>query len=197
MFICISSDATFSCKYAVPFGGFESCETGNPFVLKSVSNMIPLKIILIASCPFAYTKYPNFDDGCWINVAICLLLNSTSGIQALLPLFHKYPNSISTNEVLATSFTGANGEKWIIDSSGRWGISAHGGNGSNGTMANEISLPQNTSDPSNLMIAVASALGTLIRGAMIVLLVFIGLYAIKGNKQSAAIQQLYTIEQPN
>ena len=72
MFICcISSDATFSRKYAVPFGGFESCETGNPFVLKSVSNMNSPENYP-RSCPFAYTKYPIiFDDGCWINAYAC------------------------------------------------------------------------------------------------------------------------------
>ena len=55
----------------VPFGGFESCETGNPFVLKSVSNMNSPENYP-HSCPFVYTKYPIiFDDGCWINAYAC------------------------------------------------------------------------------------------------------------------------------
>ena len=82
-----------------------------------------------------------------------------------------------------------NGEKWIIDSSGQWGISAHGGSGSSGTTANEISLPQNTSNPYDCS---CLSSGTLILGAMIVLLVFIGLYAIKGNKHRVQQYGNYT-----
>ena len=104
----------------IPFGGFESCETGNPFVLRSVGSMNSPENYP-HGCPLAYTKYPiTLDDGCWISV--CLFLNSTSGIQALLPPFYRYPNSLYTNEVLAT-FTGVNGEKWMKDPSGQWVIS--------------------------------------------------------------------------
>ena len=69
-----------------------------------------------------------------------------------------------------------------------------GGNGSNGTTADEMSPPQanTTSDRSNLMIAVASAFGTLVLGAMIVLLVFIGLYAVRGNKRRVQQYDNYT-----
>ena len=188
VFICVSSDAHYSPRYAVPFGGFESCETGNPFIFMSNSN-IKSPENYPHSCPLGYTKYPViFDDGCWINV--CLILNSTSGIQALLPPFHKYPNSVNTNEVLATTFTGAHGEKWIKDPSGQWVIS--GGNGSNGTTVNKTSPSKISSDPSNLVIAVASAFGTLVLGAVIVVLAFLGLYAVKGNKRRVQQYGNYT-----
>ena len=171
VFICVSRDKEHGSNYSAAFGGFESCETGNPYTLSTTKYQYspdewPHR------CPIGYTKYPvAFDNGCWINV--CMVFNPTNSIQALLPPFHNYPNSLA-NETLATTLTGANGIVWIKDPSGQWVT--------NDTAIGKMSSSNSgtLSDPFNLTIAAASAFGTLVLGAVIV---FIGLYAVRGGKR--------------
>ena len=176
-FICVSSDV-HGPHYATFFGGFESCEAGNPFIVLPDGDNIGIPKTNPHGYPLGFTKYPIiFDDGCGIYV--CLVLDSSTSIQALLPPFHNYPK-VSPRGVVANILIGVD-DVWKKDSNGQW---VNTGNGSNITTVNGASASSatNLSDLPSAVIAVTSVFITLILGAIVVF-AFIGLCAVKGTKR--------------
>ena len=119
--VCVSTDYEIALQYAVPFGGFETCQSGNPLAMETFNsdpNTWPHQ------CPHGYTSYfGGVEHGCDIN--ICIKSNAfNSGtynelLPPKLPPFHHHPsNPLNDSDLL--SFVGSDGNVWSRNMFGKW-----------------------------------------------------------------------------
>ena len=119
--LCVSTEYDAALEYAVPFGGFETCQTGNPLARKTFSsdpNTWPHQ------CPQGYTSYFGaVEHGCDINICIKSGAFKSPTYNKLLPPrlppFHVHSsNPLNDSEIL--SFAGNDGKIWTRDMFGQW-----------------------------------------------------------------------------
>ena len=119
--LCVSTEYDVALEYAVPFGGFETCQTGNPLARKTFSsdpNTWPHQ------CPQGYTSYFGaVEHGCDINICIKSGAFKSPTYNKLLPPrlppFHVHSlNPFNDSEIL--SFTGSDCKIWTRDMFGQW-----------------------------------------------------------------------------
>lgn len=129
--VCVSSDYEMGSRFAVPFGGFFSCQTGNPLagLLKGQSPGIlqdffyqgsPTKFPM--KCPTGYSQHKAYlSDGC--QILYCLQAGTLFGQQLApvkLPPFLRVPstNSSLPETILVSSDSS---QAWVkIRQSGSW-----------------------------------------------------------------------------
>ena len=110
--VCISTQLENADKYSIPFGGFISCESGNPLAGSS-SNLHP------KHCPRRYKKFlASVDEGCEINY--CAQMESDFASRPpKIPPFHSKPG-LKVNISQSMVIQGPYGELWIRDDQGHW-----------------------------------------------------------------------------
>ncbi|KAL8183603.1 UNVERIFIED_CONTAM: hypothetical protein K2H54_046845 [Gekko kuhli] len=129
--VCISSDYEMGSRFAVPFGGFFSCQTGNPLagLLKGQSPGILQDFFYQDSptefpmkCPTGYSQHKAYlSDGC--QILYCLQAGTLFGQQLApikLPPFLRVP---STNASLPETILVSTDDRqaWVkIRQSGSW-----------------------------------------------------------------------------
>lgn len=94
--VCTSDDYEFGYKYSVPFGGFSSCNQGNPLASISKSNQLTAKLELHGAkptCGDGYSQHPAaIDNNCLVHY--CVKANSfgrgEKEIPIVLPPFQNY-----------------------------------------------------------------------------------------------------------
>ena len=117
MFICISDDFEQGAKYAVPLGGFMSCEAGNPLALKgkgdgieALQNGVPSLNAFYRSsvpadwpkhCPKGFSKHLAYmDQECAINYCAKTGAFSGNGLPAVRrPPFVSQPAKIGLPKI--------------------------------------------------------------------------------------------------
>ena len=119
--VCVSTDYEKALQYAVSFGGFETCQSGNPLAMETFNsdpNTWPHQ------CPHGYTSYfGGVEHGCDINMCIkSNAMNSRAYNELLppkLPPFHHHPsNPLNDSDLL--SFVGSDGNVWTRNMFGKW-----------------------------------------------------------------------------
>ncbi|XP_054828236.1 macrophage-expressed gene 1 protein-like [Eublepharis macularius] len=129
--VCVSSDYEMGSRFAVPFGGFFSCQAGNPLagLLKGQSPGILQDFFYQGSpskypmkCPVGYSQHKAYlSDGC--QILYCLQAGALFGQQLApvrLPPFLRVPSSnASLPETILVSSDGS--QAWVkIHQSGIW-----------------------------------------------------------------------------
>ncbi|XP_046547688.1 macrophage-expressed gene 1 protein-like [Haliotis rubra] len=121
--ICISDDYELGAKYAVPFGGFYSCEAGNPLAPmrnqdNAQSSPQSLRSFFRATkawpkgCPYGYSQHLAHDDqGCQINY--CVKSGSLSSVD--LPRLRRPPFMPPPNVDRAQEYV-------VIDSKSKYSV---------------------------------------------------------------------------
>lgn len=192
--VCVSDDYERAYARSIPFGGFHSCESGNPLAADNISRKAWPR-----ECPLGYTQHlVTVEDGCEINYCVQLgAFASQSLLPPHLPPFHKQPKRKLNNsdpEILV----GANGGLWAKNSAGQWMNYVEPATFGSGLLwssigdstANDTTSPTDQGQragPSNAIVAVASVIATLVLGTIIAGVVFIGHRAFKktrGKKRS-------------
>ena len=119
--VCVSTEFELGFRYSVPFGGFETCHSGNPLskdTFSEDSSSWPHE------CPHGYTRYfGGVEHGCDINICVkkgTLALESYGLLQPpKLPPFHvHHPHELNDTESLA--FIGSDGNVWTRNWLGEW-----------------------------------------------------------------------------
>ena len=120
--ICVSTDYQLGYRYSVPFGGFETCLSGNPLARENFNedpNSWPHE------CPHGYTRYfGGVEHGCDINICVKSgALKSSSYNYTLfpprLPPFHTHP-LYEPNDTDSLTFLGSDGNVWTRNWLGEW-----------------------------------------------------------------------------
>lgn len=104
--VCISNDYKAGYKYSIPFGGFFSCNQGNPLasVTSTSQNNITLKNTAAKpTCGDGYTQHPaGIDNDCL--VSYCVKANSFGSeykeITIVLPPFQNYDEMFAEEAML-------------------------------------------------------------------------------------------------
>ena len=119
--MCVSTEFELGFRYSVPFGGFETCLSGNPLskdTFSEDSNSWPHE------CPHGYTRYfGGVEHGCDINICVqkgTLTLNTYGKLlPPRLPPFHiHHPSELNDTESL--TFIGSDGNEWTRNWLGEW-----------------------------------------------------------------------------
>ena len=119
--ICVSTEFELGFRYSVPFGGFETCLSGNPL---SRNTFIEDPRSWPHECPHGYTRYfGGVEHGCDINICVqkgTLKLNTYGKLHpARLPPFHvHHPSELNDTESL--TFIGSDGNVWSRNWLGEW-----------------------------------------------------------------------------
>ena len=184
--VCVSNDHERAYDRSVPFAGFQSCEKGNPLAASAASQ--DNEHAWPHECPVGYAQHlVSVENGCEINYCVQMGSFATKGLlPPHLPPFHKQPK-YKLNNSDTMILVGVNGGLWAKDSSGQWMNYAEPS-----TFSFDFWYPldpaendsnsansQPNSRPPNATVAVASVIGTLSLGIIIVLLVFVSHYAFK------------------
>ena len=119
--ICVSTEYELGLQYAIPFGGFETCQSGNPLATETFTSdphQWP------HGCPQGYTRYFSaVENSCEINLCIKTgTFKSTSYnelLQPRLPPFHVH-TSVELNDTDLLSFIGSDGNVWTRNWFGDW-----------------------------------------------------------------------------
>ncbi|XP_061295667.1 macrophage-expressed gene 1 protein-like [Bos javanicus] len=132
--VCVSSDWELGVAHAVPFGGFFSCQVGNPLAaqargqgsefLKEVFNL-SVTVDHPMTCPAGYSQHPAYlSSGC--QILYCLragfLLNPQQ-LMIRLPPFAARPSLLGNSSGLGVSvLVDASGQRaWVkLQGSSRW-----------------------------------------------------------------------------
>ena len=116
--VCVSDDYERAYAASIPFGGFKSCEMGNPLAAtlnSSEDSNWP------QACPHAYAQHLiSVIDGCEINY--CVQMGSftfKTVIPAHLPPFNRRPKHKVNDSELMT-LVGANDQFWFKGLDGEW-----------------------------------------------------------------------------
>ena len=123
--VCVSDDYELGYAYSVPFGGFESCQAGNP--LAASQKFINESSKWPHACPSGYAQHlVTVDEGCEINFCIQAgAFNPQSLLPAKLPPFRKHP-SYKKNVTDALVVFGIYGEIWSKQADGLWKLVDNG-----------------------------------------------------------------------
>ena len=118
--VCVSTEYELGFRHAIPFGGFETCQSGNPQATKTFSNDPSL---WPHGCPQGYTQYFGaVEHGCEINLCIKSGAFSSTTYELLpprLPPFHVH-EPIELNDTELLSFVGSDGHEWTRNWFGEW-----------------------------------------------------------------------------
>ena len=116
--VCVSSDIE-GMSYALPFGGFHSCNSGNPLSVSPAQyekrSSFPLQ------CPQRYNQFlVTVDQGCIINYCskVDFLLKYTAQPPILPPYKIRPPMTVNQSESLV--IVGPYGTMWIKGDDGTW-----------------------------------------------------------------------------
>ena len=107
--VCVSDEYEYAYAYSVPFGGFQSCLSGNPLAGSSQPKR----------CPKNYKHIlATVDEGCEINY--CAKVKSQYSIKPpVMPPFRSIP-SIKANTTQASIIKGPYGGIWLRNADGTW-----------------------------------------------------------------------------
>lgn len=174
--VCVSNDYEMGSRFAVPFGGFFSCQSGNPlaglregqspgilqdFFYQDSPTKYPMK------CPAGHSQHKAYlSDGC--EILYCLQAGTLFAQQLApikLPPFLRTPSpNGSLSETILVSTEGS--QAWVkIQQSGSWRLA-------NGTDGKEIALLFQGND--NMGLSNGAIAGICMAGiAVLVILVFI------------------------
>ena len=119
--VCVSTDYQLGYRYSVPFGGFETCLSGNPLAKENFDedpNSWPHE------CPHGYTRYfGGVEHGCDINICVKSGALKSSSYNTLLPPrlppFHVHP-LYELNDTDSLTFLGSDGNVWTRNWLGEW-----------------------------------------------------------------------------
>ena len=124
MNMCVSRDFELGFKYSIPFGGFETCLTGNPQA-KATFNDDPNS--WPHECPNGYTRYfGGVEHGCDINICVrngaFVSRKFNQALPPRLPPFHAARLQGDVNDTESLKFTGSDGNVWTRSWSGEWSV---------------------------------------------------------------------------
>uniref|UniRef100_A0A8C6VAB9 MACPF domain-containing protein n=1 Tax=Naja naja TaxID=35670 RepID=A0A8C6VAB9_NAJNA len=172
--VCVSNDYEMGSRFAVPFGGFFSCESGNPlaglrkgqspgilqdFFYQDSPTKYPMK------CPAGHSQHKAYlSDGC--EILYCLQAGTLFAQQLApikLPPFLRTPSpNGSLSETILVSTEGS--QAWVkIRQSGSWRLT-------NGTEGKEIALLFQGNDSLGLS---NGAIAGICIAVMVVLVIFV------------------------
>lgn len=121
MEVCVSSEYELAAAYAVPFGGFVSCQAGNPL---AVSLQMRKSGNLTAAnspkrCPKLYKKViATVDEQC--EISYCAKIKSEFSINHPVLPPYRSKSILKKNLTQSLVIQGAYGEFWIKQESGNW-----------------------------------------------------------------------------
>ena len=111
--VCVSDEYQFSAGFSIPFGGFFSCQNGNPLASTDARGESAKE------CPQAYTRVlVTIENGCQINYCAKFKPDLTSR-PPILPPFGAKP-SLKLNISQSLVIFGPYGRIWIRDEEGNW-----------------------------------------------------------------------------
>ena len=203
--VCVSSDYEQGAENSVPFAGFDSCLVGNPLAADRSSTHNQSDVILPASanwphtCPHGYAQHlVAVDEGCEIN--FCVHVESFKAetlLPARLPPFRKHPkHKVNVTNTLVVS--GLYGDTWMKNEDGMWTKEIFGSQSGADLLRALGNIPGNSSPSNNtepvgnsggLWVALFSVIGSVLLGAIIIILVFVGCYAYKQRKTAKQKRQ--------
>ena len=119
--VCISDEFDLASPFSVPFGGFESCRTGNPLATTNTSRAVSSN--WLHACPQSFSKYlMTVEAGCEVSYCVKSGLFHTKTLPpARLPPFSDDQHHINYNDISAI-FIGRKNTVWIRDVEGLWRI---------------------------------------------------------------------------
>ena len=179
--VCVSSDYELGYADSIPFAGFESCIAGNPLAASSFQtsespNSWP------HACPHGYAQHlVTVDEGCEINFCVQMgAFTNKKLLPARLPPFRKHPkHKMNVTEALVVF--GIYGKVWVRDADGRWEIDNSDVAVQDGRSLLQFMTSGTTANTSNTggslssgSVAVISIVATVVFGAMIAAVVFVG-----------------------
>ena len=202
IWVCVNvgKNITEGAQYSIPFGGFHSCTNGNPMV--STSNQFN-KGIYPHRCGKHYSQFlVTIDEGC--DIYYCADTASQRQQQPAqpqppkLPPYHALPR-MSLNVTNTLVVRGTNGKVWIKNDDGTWQEYKDGQQTSKEylmSLAQEAASPNNNNDNGNtdngdnsggsiavmVGVVIGSVAGTVLVGAVIMLLVF-GIRKVKHSRR--------------
>ena len=114
--VCVSNDAQ-GIPYSVPFGGFDSCMSGN--ALAASTNQFNDSIYPHA-CPMKYSQYlVTVEEGCIINYC-SRLPTSYKTEPPKLPPYNVKAGLFNRNITNTLVILGPNGQLWLRNDNGTW-----------------------------------------------------------------------------
>lgn len=107
--VCVSDEYEYAYAYSVPFGGFQSCLSGNPLAGSSRPKR----------CPKTYKQVlATVDEGCEINY--CAQIKSQYSVKPpVMPPFRSKPG-IKLNVTQASIIKGPHGAIWLRNADSTW-----------------------------------------------------------------------------
>ena len=121
MEVCVSTEYELGAAYAVPFGGFISCQSGNPLAvslsMRQSGNLTSVNAP--KRCPKLYKRVlATVDEQC--EISYCAKIRSQYSItQPILPPYRS-KSILKKNLTQSLVIQGAYGEFWIKEESGNW-----------------------------------------------------------------------------
>ena len=119
--VCVSEEFDLAFPFSVPFGGFESCNIGNPLTTTGTRRAVSSN--WLHDCPKGFSKYLMMvEAGCELSYCVKSgVFDAKSLPPARLPPFSKHQHHIDYNDVPAT-IIGRQNTVRIRDLEGLWRI---------------------------------------------------------------------------
>lgn len=121
--VCVSSEYELGFADSIPFGGFQSCQAGNPLAASTKLSNSPNVTFNAANspkrCPKTYTKVlATVDEHCEISYCV-KLKNQGSAAHPTLPPY-RTKAILKKNLTQSLVIQGAYGEIWVKNEQGNW-----------------------------------------------------------------------------
>ena len=166
MKICVSDDYELAITYAVPFGGFDSCKTGNPLASKDPS--LTNSASWPHTCPVGFSQHLVAVDGdCQVDV--CVKSGSFDHKQPRPPRLPPFRKRKQMNPNTALFVIGNYGELWYKNKNGDW---------VSGDILSTSSNSSSSGSLSNGAVAGISVASSIAAGTLVVVVAFAG-YSMK------------------
>lgn len=200
--VCVSSDYELGNSNAVPFGGFQSCVTGNP--LAAAPKYASDQTKWPHDCPHGYMQHlVTVDEGCEINFCVVAGAFKTYSVHPpKLPPFRKHPK-YKMNVTNTLIIFGLYGNVWAKNQNGEWETTSIEKLEADGVLTLETLIGNSTTiDPNAIplssigsstgpgkslpsgAVAAVSVVSTLVLCTAIVVVVFVGCSCVKRRRRS-------------
>lgn len=179
--VCVSTDYEQGYAYSVVFGGFESCQAGNPLADTNKKDNKPEN--WPHSCPHGFVQHlVAVDEGCEVNFCVHAgAFKTISLLPAKLPPFHKHPHyKVNVTDTLVVF--GVYGEVWTKSADGSWVELEYGSKTGQALLQEMRGEGFGSGGPSSTTVGVSTAVGTLVLGALIILLMVAVRFVYKRRK---------------
>ncbi len=196
--VCVSDSYETARDNSLSFAGFESCKAGNPLATTATTNAAHWP----HDCPPHYTpQLVTIDGDCEVNFCVHHDAYSTKSLLPIkLPPFRKHAK-LKTNVTHTLSLVTLSGDVWMKNDSGQWYVK-HSGPDSGETLLMELGMSPPGTQPaqgvaaqpdqslSNGVVATISVLSTLVLGALVLGVFFVGKRIRRGRKKPSEYSEL-------